>query len=53
MLDDAFSSGALTRNAWWYYLPPGLCILFVVLSFVLIGQALEEILDPRLKERRS
>ena len=53
MLDDAFSSGALTRNAWWYYLPPGLCILVVVLSFVLIGQALEEILDPRLKERRS
>jgi peptide/nickel transport system permease protein len=53
MLDDAFSSGALTRNAWWYYLPPGLCILIVVLSFVLIGQALEEILDPRLKERRS
>ena len=51
MLDDAFTSGALTRNAWWYYLPPGLCILFVVLSFVLIGQALEEILDPRLKGR--
>jgi peptide/nickel transport system permease protein len=53
MLDDAFTSGALTRNAWWYYLPPGVCILFVVLSFVLIGQALEEILDPRLKGRRS
>jgi peptide/nickel transport system permease protein len=53
MLDDAFSSGALTRNAWWYYLPPGVCILIVVLSFVLIGQALEEILDPRLRERRS
>jgi ABC-type dipeptide/oligopeptide/nickel transport system permease subunit len=25
----------------------------VVLAFVLIGQALEEILDPRLKEGRS
>ena len=42
MLDDAFESGALTRNAWWYYLPPGIAILVVVLSFVLIGQALEE-----------
>ncbi len=51
MLDEAFSAGALTRNAWWYYLPPGLGIMLVVLSFVLIGQALEEILDPRLRER--
>ena len=50
MLEDAFQPGALTEQAWWYYLPPGLCILLVVLSFTLIGQALEEILDPRLKE---
>lgn len=53
MLDEAFSAGALTRNAWWYYLPPGVGIMVVVLAFVLIGQALEEILDPRLRERRS
>ena len=53
MLDEAFSSGALSRGAWWYYLPPGLGIMAVVLSFVLIGQALEEILDPRLRERRA
>jgi peptide/nickel transport system permease protein len=51
MLDDAFNAGALTRNAWWYYLPPGLGIMAVVMAFVLIGQALEEILDPRLRER--
>jgi peptide/nickel transport system permease protein len=51
MLDEAFSAGALTRNAWWYYLPPGVGIMLVVLAFVLIGQALEEILDPRLRER--
>ena len=53
MLDEAFSAGALSRDAWWYYLPPGLGIMAVVLAFVLIGQALEEILDPRLRERRS
>ena len=52
MLDEAFAAGALTRNAWWYYLPPGICILIVVMAFVLCGQALEEILDPRLRERR-
>ncbi len=52
MLDEAFSEGALTRGAWWYVLPPGLGIMAVVLAFTLIGTALEEILDPRLRERR-
>ena len=52
MLDEAFASGALSRDAWWYYLPPGLGIMAVVLAFTLIGTALEEILDPRLRERR-
>jgi peptide/nickel transport system permease protein len=52
MLQEAFSAGALTQRAWWYYLPPGLGIMLVVLAFTLCGQALEEILDPRLRERR-
>jgi peptide/nickel transport system permease protein len=52
MLDEAFAAGALTRNAWWYYLPPGIGIMLVVLGFLLCGQALEQILDPRLRERR-
>lgn len=51
MLEESFKAGALTRNAWWYYLPPGLGIMAVVLAFTLIGTALEEILDPRLRER--
>lgn len=53
MLDDAFSSGALGRNAWWWYLPPGIGIVFVVLAFTLVGHALEEVLDPRLREGSS
>jgi peptide/nickel transport system permease protein len=53
MLDEAFSSGALSQNAWWYYMPPGLGILVVVLAFTLVGHALEEVLDPRLREKRS
>jgi peptide/nickel transport system permease protein len=52
MLDEAFSSGAIGQNAWWYYLPPGIGIVLVVLAFTLIGHALEEVLDPRLRERR-
>ena len=52
MLNDAFFEGAITRNAWWYYLPPGLGIVAVVLSFTLIGQSLERIADPRSTGRR-
>ena len=53
MLEEAFSAGALTREAWWYFLPPGIGIMLVVLAFTLCGQALETTLDPRLRERRS
>ena len=52
MLDQSFSAGALSQEAWWYYVPPGLAVLLVVLSFTFIGRALEAVLDPRLRERR-
>ncbi len=53
MLEDGFANGALSQHAWWYYVPPGLGVMLVVLAFVLCGHALEEILDPRLREQRS
>ncbi|TIC86606.1 ABC transporter permease [Nocardioides sp. GY 10127] len=52
MLEDAFSVGAITTGSWWYLLPPGLCVVGVVLAFTLVGQALESVLDPRLRGRR-
>jgi peptide/nickel transport system permease protein len=50
ILDDAFGAGAITGGAWWYLLPPGICVVLVVLAFTLLGRALENVLDPR---RRS
>ncbi len=47
MLDGAFTNGAMTVGAWWYVLPPGLCVVAVVLAFTLIGRAMESIVDPR------
>ena len=52
MLDDAFAQGAITTGSWWYILPPGICVVLVVLSFTLIGRALEEVLNPRLRARQ-
>ena len=51
MLEEAFEQGALVEEAWWWYIPPGVGIVLVVLAFTLCGRALEEILDPRLRER--
>ncbi len=51
MLDDAYEVGAITTGSWWFIVPPGVCVVLVVLSFTLVGQALEEVLNPRLKDR--
>jgi peptide/nickel transport system permease protein len=48
MLDKANSTGAASLGAWWYLLPPGICVVLVVLAFTLIGRTLEVVLNPRL-----
>jgi peptide/nickel transport system permease protein len=48
MLNFAFER-AISRMAWWFLLPPGFAIVWVSLALVLIGTALEEIVNPRLK----
>ena len=52
MLDDAYDVGAITTGSWWFIVPPGVAVVLVVLSFNLVGQALEDVLDPRLRGRR-
>ena len=42
-------AGRHDRRRWWFLLPPGICVILVVLSFTLIGRALEEIFNPRLR----
>ncbi len=51
MLEFAFSAGAATTGVWWWLLPPGLAIVLVVLAFTMCGFALDEILNPKLRER--
>ncbi|MFQ5999581.1 MAG: ABC transporter permease subunit [Candidatus Bathyarchaeia archaeon] len=36
----------------WWVIPPGISIAFVSLSFILLGYALDEILNPKLRVRR-
>jgi peptide/nickel transport system permease protein len=51
MLENAFAVGAITTGAWWYIVPPGICVVLVVLAFTLVGQALEDVFNPRLRSR--
>lgn len=37
------------REAWWYTTFPGLAIFITVMSFNLLGDALRDLLDPRLR----
>jgi peptide/nickel transport system permease protein len=49
MLNFAFNRGAISAGAWWALIPPGLAIVWVVLATTLLGSALEDMLNPRLK----
>jgi peptide/nickel transport system permease protein len=52
MLHFAFESGAIGRGAWWFFVPPGVGIVVVVLAFTLTGHAIDEALNPRLRGSR-
>ena len=47
---DVFTS-MVSFKAWWWFVPPGLCIIIVTTAFYFIGQAFEEVANPRLRER--
>jgi peptide/nickel transport system permease protein len=39
-------------NEWWWVIPPGLCIAAIAVAFVMFGYALDEVLNPRLRQRK-
>jgi len=52
ILNSAQATGAPGLGAWWYILPPALCVVLVVLAFTLVGNALDDILNPKSSQRR-
>lgn len=36
---------------WWWVVPPGLCIAAISIAFILIGHALDEVFNPKIRER--
>ena len=49
MLQWVWKTGHMFQAPWWL-LPPGICISLLTLSFYMLGRAMEEILDPRLRQ---
>ena len=51
MLADARTGGAFTLGAWWVVLFPGLMITLLSLAFTFVGHSMDQVLNPRLRER--
>jgi len=50
ILHDANTYGAAARGLWWWIAPPGIMIAITGLAFVFIGNALDAIVNPKLKK---
>jgi len=51
ILYDANVYGAAPRGLWWWIVPPGIMIAITGLAFVFMGNALDAIVNPKLKRQ--
>ena len=49
MIENAFQRAAISAGAWWAIVLPGIVIVLLILGCTLMGQALEDTLNPRLR----
>ena len=49
MLQWVWKTGHMFQAPYWL-LPPGICISLLTLSFYMLGRAMEEVVDPRLRK---
>ncbi|HYX54955.1 MAG TPA: ABC transporter permease [Nitrososphaeraceae archaeon] len=50
ILHEANSASAASRGLWWWIVPPGVMIALTGLSFILIGNTLDSILNPKARK---
>ena len=51
MLQEAYSAQALSQEAWWWIIPPGVAIVLMVMSTYFIAQGIEQVVNPKLRSR--
>ncbi|MGI9004781.1 MAG: ABC transporter permease [Streptosporangiaceae bacterium] len=49
ILEHAFDRSAVSAGAWWAIVPDGFVITLLIMGCFLLGQAIEDALNPRLK----
>ena len=49
ILEHAFNRSAVSAGAWWAIVPDGIVITLLIMGCFLLGQAIEDALNPRLK----
>jgi peptide/nickel transport system permease protein len=49
LIENAFKDDAVLNKAWWAIIYPGACVTILVLACTMIGQAIEDALNPRLR----
>ncbi|MFL5737055.1 MAG: ABC transporter permease [Actinomycetota bacterium] len=49
IIEHAFQRAAISSGYWWAIVPPGVCVALVIMGCYLVGQAIEDGLNPRLK----
>jgi len=49
MMYAAYNGSALFQGAWWWFIPPGLCIALLGSGLILLNFGIDEIADPRLR----
>jgi peptide/nickel transport system permease protein len=49
VIENAFQRAAISTGAWWAIVPPGALVALIILACSLIGGALEDALNPRLR----
>jgi peptide/nickel transport system permease protein len=49
LIENAFQGGAVSARAWWAIVPPGVAVALVILACTMVGRAVEDELNPRLR----
>jgi peptide/nickel transport system permease protein len=49
VIENAFERAAISTGAWWAIVPPGALVAVIILSCSLLGGAIEDALNPRLR----
>jgi peptide/nickel transport system permease protein len=49
LIENSFLGNAVLNNAWWAVVPPGVAVTIVILACTMVGQSMEDALNPRLR----